>query len=86
MALGGTVGLVDGCNKMASLLIDKLQIEVIDKPILPNMILLWLVDTSTSSQLNDIKLGNYCVIDHQSTTALTENAEFYLHRNANIHR
>jgi nanoRNase/pAp phosphatase (c-di-AMP/oligoRNAs hydrolase) len=81
-ALGGTVGLVDGCNKMASLLIDKLQIDVIDKPDPSEYDITLVVDTSTSSQLNDIKLGKYCVIDHHSTTALTENAEFYLHRNA----
>ncbi|WP_370573759.1 bifunctional oligoribonuclease/PAP phosphatase NrnA [Methanomethylovorans sp.] len=81
-ALGGTVGLVDGCNKMATLLINKLEIDVVDKPDPSEYDITLVVDTSTSSQLNDIKLGKYCVIDHHSTTALTENAEFYLHRNA----
>ncbi len=81
-ALGGTVGLVDGCNKMATLLINKLEIDVVDKPNPSEYDITLVVDTSTSSQLNDIKLGKYCVIDHHSTTALTENAEFYLHRNA----
>jgi len=81
-ALGGTVGLVDGYNKMAALLIDKLEIDVVDKPDPSEYDITLIVDTSTSSQLNDIKLGKYCVIDHHSTTALTENAEFYLHRNA----
>jgi nanoRNase/pAp phosphatase (c-di-AMP/oligoRNAs hydrolase) len=31
--------------------------------------------------LNDTELASYCVIDHHTTTALTENSEFYLHRN-----
>jgi nanoRNase/pAp phosphatase (c-di-AMP/oligoRNAs hydrolase) len=67
---------------MAALLIDKLGIDAIDKPDPSEYDITLVVDTSTSSQLNDIKLGKYCVIDHHSTTALTENAEFYLHRNA----
>ena len=31
-AIGGTIGLVDGCNRVASVLIDRLGIEVVDKP------------------------------------------------------
>lgn len=81
-ALGGTIGLVDGCNRVASLLIDKLGINVVEKPDPSKYDITLVVDTSTSSQLNDIKLGKYCVIDHHATTALIENAEFYLHRHA----
>ncbi|MDY0387740.1 MAG: DHH family phosphoesterase [Methanolobus sp.] len=81
-ALGGTIGLVDGCNRVASLLIDKLNIDVVKKPDPSEYDITLVVDTSTSSQLNDIKLGKYCVIDHHATTALIENAEFYLHRHA----
>ncbi len=81
-ALGGTIGLVDGCNRVASLIIDKLDIDVVERPDPSEYDITLVVDTSTSSQLNDIKLGKYCVIDHHATTALIENAEFYLHRHA----
>ncbi len=80
-AIGGTVGLVDGCNRVASVLIEKLGIEVVDKPNPENYGFVVVVDTSTKAQLNDIELISYCVIDHHTTTALTENADFYLHRN-----
>ena len=80
-AIGGTVGLVDGCNRVASVLIEKLGVEVVDKPNPENYGFIVVVDTSTKAQLNDIELINYCVIDHHTTTALTENADFYLHRN-----
>jgi len=81
-AIGGTIGLVDGCNRVASLLIDKLKIKVVEKPDPSEYDITLVVDTSTISQLNDIKLGKYCVIDHHATTALIENADFYLHRHA----
>ncbi|MGM0771493.1 MAG: DHH family phosphoesterase [Halobacteriota archaeon] len=81
-AIGGAVGLVDGCNRVASLLVDKLEIDVVESPDPKDYDLVVVVDTSTSAQLNDMKLSNYCVIDHHATTALTENASFYLHRNA----
>ncbi|WP_406659602.1 DHHA1 domain-containing protein [Methanolobus sp. ZRKC3] len=81
-AIGGTIGLVDGCNRVASLLIDKLDINVVDHPDPSEYDITLVVDTSTSSQLNDIKLEAYCVIDHHATTALIENAEFFLHRHA----
>ncbi|MFP4655523.1 MAG: DHH family phosphoesterase [Methanohalobium sp.] len=81
-AIGGTVGLVEGCNRLAALLVDRLGIEVVDGPDPENYEFIVVVDTSTSSQLNDIKLSNYCVIDHHSTTALTEKADFYLHSRA----
>ncbi|MDD2439814.1 MAG: bifunctional oligoribonuclease/PAP phosphatase NrnA [Methanosarcinaceae archaeon] len=79
-ALGGTVGLVDGCNRVASILIEKLEIEVVDKPDPADYGLTVVVDTSTQAQLNDIKLQNYSVIDHHTTTTLTDNADFFLHR------
>jgi nanoRNase/pAp phosphatase (c-di-AMP/oligoRNAs hydrolase) len=81
-AIGGTIGLVDGCNRVASLLIDRLKIKVVEKPDPSEYDITLVVDTSTISQLNDIKLGKYCVIDHHATTALIENADFYLHRHA----
>lgn len=80
-AIGGTVGLVDGCNRVASILIEKLGIEVVDKPNPADYGLTVVVDTSTQAQLNDIVLRNYCVLDHHTTTALAEKADFFLRRN-----
>ena len=80
-AIGGTVGLVDGCNRVASVLIERLGIEVVARPNPEDYGFVVVVDTSTKAQLNDIELFSYCVIDHHTTTALTENADFYLHRN-----
>jgi nanoRNase/pAp phosphatase (c-di-AMP/oligoRNAs hydrolase) len=81
-AVGGTVGLVDGCNRVAAVLIDRLEIEVVDKPNPADYGFVVVVDTSTKAQLNDLELTRYCVIDHHTTTALTENSEFFLHRNS----
>ncbi len=81
-AIGGTVGLVDGSNRVASLLIDRLEINVVDAPDTSDYDFTVVVDTSTNAQLNNIQLTNYCVIDHHATTALTENSDFFLHRNA----
>lgn len=44
-AIGGTVGLVDGCNRVASVLIDRLGIEVVDKPDPANYGFVVVVDT-----------------------------------------
>jgi nanoRNase/pAp phosphatase (c-di-AMP/oligoRNAs hydrolase) len=63
-------------------LIDRLDIEVVDKPNPADYGFVVVVDTSTKAQLNDLELTRYCVIDHHTTTALTENAEFFLHRNS----
>ncbi|MEA1985795.1 MAG: DHHA1 domain-containing protein [Euryarchaeota archaeon] len=81
-AIGGTVGLVDGSNRVATLLIKELEIDVVDNPNPEDYDMTVVVDTSTVAQLNDIKLSHYCVIDHHTTTALNENAEFYLHQHA----
>ncbi|AKJ39881.1 DHH family phosphoesterase [Methanosarcina barkeri] len=81
-AIGGTVGLVDSCNRVAAVLIDRLDIEVVDKPNPADYGFVVVVDTSTKAQLNDLELTRYCVIDHHTTTALTENSEFFLHRNS----
>ncbi len=81
-SIGGTVGLVDGCNRVAAVLINRLEIEVVDKPNPADYGFVVVVDTSTKAQLNDLELTRYCVIDHHTTTALTENSEFFLHRNS----
>ena len=57
-AIGGTIGLVDGCNRVASVLIDRLGIEVVDKPNPADYGFVVVVDTSTKAQLNDLSLQN----------------------------
>jgi len=78
-AFGGTVGIVDDCNRVAANLIDKLGIPVTMCPDPNDYDITVVVDTSTRGQLNDLKLGKFCLIDHHATTALLDDAEFYIH-------
>lgn len=80
-AFGGTIGIIDGCNRIASLLIDQLGIKVVHNPNPKDFDMTIVVDTSTSAQLNNFPLENYCVIDHHVTSTLNEKAAFYVHRN-----
>ena len=80
-AIGGDVGIVDGCNRVAKMLINELDIEIVNNPDPSDYDFTVVVDTSTQVQLNDIILGKYAVVDHHSTCSLKNNAEFYLHRN-----
>lgn len=79
-AIGGTIGVIDGCDRVATVLARQLNIEFVTDPA-PDYDLVVVVDTSTLTQLNGFQLKNYAVIDHHATTALNENAAFYLHRN-----
>ncbi len=79
-AIGGTVGVIDGCDRVASVIAKQLNIEYIINPT-DDYDLVVVVDTSTLAQLNGFKLKKYAVIDHHATTSLNENAAFYLHRN-----
>jgi nanoRNase/pAp phosphatase (c-di-AMP/oligoRNAs hydrolase) len=79
-AIGGTVGVIDGCDRVATQLAKQLDIEYIVNPD-DNYDLVVVVDTSTPAQLNGYELKTYAVIDHHATTILNENAAFYLHRN-----
>jgi nanoRNase/pAp phosphatase (c-di-AMP/oligoRNAs hydrolase) len=79
-AIGGTVGVIDGCDRVASLLAKHLNIEYIINPV-NNYDLVVVIDTSTLGQLNGFQLNNYGVVDHHATTALNENALFYIRRN-----
>ncbi|MCG7847576.1 MAG: DHHA1 domain-containing protein [ANME-2 cluster archaeon] len=81
-SLGGAVGIVDGCNRVANTLIKTLEIEAIEMPNPLDYDLTVVVDTSTLAQLNGIELAEYAVIDHHSTCAIKDGAEFYLHRTA----
>ena len=80
-AFGGTVGVVDQCSRVAAILVDELEIEVVYAPNPTDYDFTVVVDTSTRSQLNDIVLGDYGVIDHHSVSQLLDGASFYLHRN-----
>jgi len=79
-AIGGVVGVVDGCNRVATMLINTLEINVVVNPDPSNYDFTVVVDTSTLAQLNDIKLTKYAVVDHHSTCSLKDDAEFYIHR------
>lgn len=79
-AIGGTIGVIDGCDRVASVLAKQLNIEFIKDPE-GEYDLVVVVDTSTLAQLNGFPLKNYAVIDHHATTSLNENSAFSLHRN-----
>ncbi len=79
-AIGGTIGVMEGCDRVATILAKQLNIEFIIDPE-GEYDLVVVVDTSTLAQLNDFRLKKYAVIDHHATTSLNENAEFSLHRN-----
>jgi nanoRNase/pAp phosphatase (c-di-AMP/oligoRNAs hydrolase) len=79
-AIGGVVGVVEGCDRVASQISKQLNIEFVINPA-EDYDFVVVVDTSTPAQLNEFQLKNYAVIDHHATTSLNENAAFYLHRN-----
>jgi nanoRNase/pAp phosphatase (c-di-AMP/oligoRNAs hydrolase) len=79
-AIGGTIGVVDGCDRVASQIANQLKIEYVLEP-KGEYDLVVVVDTSTPGQLNGFPLGAYAVIDHHATSSLNENAVFFLHRN-----
>ncbi len=81
-AFGGTVGVADHCGRVASMLVDHLKINVVYAPDPSDYDFTVVVDTSTQSQLNDLVLGDYAVIDHHSVSQLLSGAQFYLHRYA----
>ncbi len=79
-AIGGVVGVVDGCNRVANMLINALEINVVVDPDSSNYDFTVVMDTSTQAQLNDTKLTKYAVVDHHSTCSIKDGAEFYIHR------
>ena len=79
-AIGGTIGVIDGCDRVASQIARQLNIEFVTNPAEDYDIVV-VVDTSTPAQLNEFQLKSYAVIDHHATTSLNQNAVFYLHRN-----
>jgi len=79
-AIGGTIGVVDGCDRVASQIASQLNIEYVLQPA-GDYDLVVVVDTSTPGQLNAFPLKSYAVIDHHATSSLSDNALFFLHRN-----
>jgi nanoRNase/pAp phosphatase (c-di-AMP/oligoRNAs hydrolase) len=79
-AIGGTIGVIEGCDRVASQIAKHLNIEYIVNPT-NDYDLVVVVDTSTLTQLNGFLLKTYAVIDHHATSSLNANAKFYLHRN-----
>lgn len=79
-AIGGTIGVIEGCDRVASQIARQLNIDFVTNPA-GDYDLVVVVDTSTAAQLNGFKLKSYAVIDHHATTSLNESAAFYLHRN-----
>ncbi|MCZ7395048.1 MAG: DHHA1 domain-containing protein [Candidatus Methanoperedens sp.] len=79
-AIGGTVGVIEGCDRVAAQIARQLNIEFVTNPA-DDYDFVVVVDTSTPVQLNGFGLKNYAVIDHHATSSLNENAAFYLHRN-----
>jgi nanoRNase/pAp phosphatase (c-di-AMP/oligoRNAs hydrolase) len=78
---GGTVGVVDRCNRVAAIMVEELDIDAVYTPDPADYDFTVVVDTSTRSQLNNIMLGDYGVIDHHSVSQLLDDASFYLHKN-----
>lgn len=79
-AIGGTIGVIEGCDRVASQIARQLDIGFVTNPA-GDFDLVVVVDTSTPAQLNGFPLKEYAVIDHHTTTSLNDNAVFYLHRN-----
>ena len=79
---GGDVGLSDNCNRVAQNMVDRIGIGVVKNPDPSEYDLVVIVDTSTKAQLNDLPIRKYALIDHHSTTALLDDAEFYIHEDS----
>jgi len=81
-AIGGVVGVVDGCNRVANMMVKSLDIDVIENPNPADYDFTVIVDTSTKAQLAGVELSDYAVVDHHSTCSLKNDAKFYIHKNA----
>ncbi len=79
-AIGGTIGIIDGCDRVARQIASQLNIEYVLQPS-GDYDLVVVVDTSTPAQLNGYPLKNYAVIDHHATSSLNDHAAFFLHGN-----
>jgi len=75
---GGDVGLADNLNRVAKVMCAYLGISPIESPSTEDYELVVVVDTSNTTQLNNLPLRRYCVVDHHVTYELEENAELFI--------
>ncbi|PHP45925.1 phosphotransferase [Methanosarcinales archaeon ex4572_44] len=77
---GGTIGIIDSVDRISATLLNYLETQPIRHTDLSKYDITVLLDTSTHAQLDGIKLGRYCLIDHHTTNNLLNNAEFYIYQ------
>lgn len=78
-SFGGDIGLVEGSNRVADNIINRMGINVIEAPDPDDYDLIVVVDTSTHNQISNMPLHRYAMIDHHSTISLLDKADFYIH-------
>lgn len=81
-AFGGTIAVVDTCNRTALALLEALEAKVEINPDPSGFDLTVIVDTATKDLLGNLQLGKYALIDHHEFSELIEKAEFYIHKAA----
>jgi len=81
-AFSGDLGVVGDVSRAARRLVDVLGATPILDPPLDDYDLVVVVDTSTWLQVGSARPSQYAVIDHHQDTAMLEEAEFYIHRQA----
>jgi nanoRNase/pAp phosphatase (c-di-AMP/oligoRNAs hydrolase) len=74
-AFGGHIGVFDSTSTMASMLAERLKVEVLIAPVLSSYDLVVAVDTSTLVQTGYKSLGKCAVIDHHTPGDLAETCE-----------
>jgi nanoRNase/pAp phosphatase (c-di-AMP/oligoRNAs hydrolase) len=77
---GGSIGVHDSLSTMASLLAERLKVEVLIAPDLSAYDLVVAVDTSTLVQTGYRSLGKCAIIDHHSPGDLAETCELAMAR------
>jgi nanoRNase/pAp phosphatase (c-di-AMP/oligoRNAs hydrolase) len=77
---GGHIGVYDSASTMASMLAERLKIDVIIAPDLSSYDLVVAVDTSTLVQTGYKSLGKFAVIDHHTPGDLAETCELVFAR------
>jgi nanoRNase/pAp phosphatase (c-di-AMP/oligoRNAs hydrolase) len=79
-AFGGHIGVYDSTSTMASMLAERLKVEVLIAPALSTYDLVVAVDTSTLVQTGYKSLGKCAVIDHHTAGDLAETSEMVFAR------
>ncbi|MHC1632085.1 MAG: DHH family phosphoesterase [Methanotrichaceae archaeon] len=79
-AFGGDLGVVDNMDRVASVLVNVIQADLIIDPLPENYDFVVVVDTSMSLQINNFKLREYALVDHHQDDKLLTDAAFYIQR------